>query len=278
MALYPSAPRPNSGYAFRSNWPTVVGGPDWAQQSRALTRFGLAEADLSYRAKTWEQIRVLYEFFESVNGSAGRFTFVDFNGIGPIGGSDPGVAWSHLFVAKGNGVSVAWDLPTFTLKADTTTVSASLAAGTRTVTPASMTGIVVGSSLTAVDADGTSGEEVRVTAVTATTFTAVFANAHASSWLINAPLVFESGVAKTTVFGASSPSAGTYGVVVGAGTDGVDILHAGTAAVSSVIVTISATCRRAMRRAKFTTVKSPFLYEVPAVYQAGSFSVVEVRK
>lgn len=211
MARYPDSPRPNSGVAFRSYWPTVSGGPDWAPQSRALTRFNLAEADLFYKAKLWAQIKVLYDFFESVNGSAGRFTFADFNGIGPIGSVDPGVAWSGLYVAKGTGAAATWDLPTFALVASP------------------------------------------------------------------APVVYENGVAKTTAF-TGAPGAGTYGIVAGAGTDSVDKLYAGTAPASTVIVTIDATCRRAMRRAKFTNVKNPFLLEVPAVYSAGPVNIVEVRK
>jgi hypothetical protein len=215
MARYPDDPRPNTGYAFRSNWPTVSGGPEWAPQSRALTRFGLAEADLNYKAKAWAQIKTLYDFFESVNGSAGRFTFVDFNGIGPIGGTDPGVAWSGLYVAKGTGAAGTWDLPTFGLKSSP------------------------------------------------------------------APVVYENGVAKTTavwISGSTTPSAGAYLIIPGTGTDGVDKLNAGTDPASTVLVTIDATCRRAMRRAKFTNVKNPFLFEVPAVYSAGPVNVVEVRK
>jgi hypothetical protein len=232
---------------------------------------------MNYKAKTWAQIKTLYDFFESVNGSAGRFTFVDFNGIGPIGGTDPGVAWSGLYVAKGTGAIGTWDLPTFAIKSSATTVVASLSAGTQTVTPVSIAGIIVGGSLTAVNADGTSGEVVMVTAITATTFTAVFTNSHTANWLLNAPLVYENGVAKTTAF-TGAPGAGTYGIVAGTGTDGVDTLNAGTDPASTVIVTIDATCRRAMRRAKFTNVKNPFLLDVPANYSAGPVNVVEVRK
>jgi hypothetical protein len=56
--------------------------------------------------------------------------------------------------------------------------------GTRTVTPASMAGIYVGSVLT-VDTDAATREQVTVTAVTSTTFTATFAQSHASGCLIN---------------------------------------------------------------------------------------------
>ena len=215
MARYPDDPRPNSGYAFRSSWPTVVGGPDWAPQSRALTRFNLTEADLSYKAKTWTQIKTLYDFFESVNGSAGRFTFVDFNGIGRIGGTDPGVAWSGLYVAQGTGAAVTWDLPTFA--------------------------IVAGST----------------------------------------PVVYENGIGKTSdVYGAAGfPNAALdYHIYLGTGTDGVDKITAQAAPASTVIITIDATCRRAMRRARFVNIKNPFLFEVPAIYSAGPVNVVEVRK
>ena len=215
MARYPDSPRPNTGYTFRSSWPTVEGGPPWAPQSRALTRFNLAEADMNYKAKTWAQIKTLYDFYESVNGAAGRFTFVDFNGIGPIGGTDPGVAWSSLYVAKGTGAAVTWDLPTFGL----------------------------------IEHDGAT--------------------------------VYENGTAKTTTIwtsGSTTPAAGQYMVILGTGTDGVDTLNAGTAPASTVILTIDATCRRAMRKAKFTNVKNPFLLDVPANYSAGPVNVVEVRK
>ena len=215
MARYPDNPRPISPYNFRSNRPSVGGGPEWAPQNRALTRFGLAEADVTYRGKSWAQVMTLYNFFESVDGDAGRFTFVDFNGIGPIGGTDPGVAWSGLYVAKGTGAVGTWDLPTFGLKTSP------------------------------------------------------------------APVVYENGAAKTTavwVSGSTTPAAGTYLIIPGTGTDGVDTLKAGTDPASTVIVTIDATCRRAMRQAKFTASKNPFVLNVPANYYQGLLTIVEVRK
>jgi hypothetical protein len=112
MSRYPDTPRPISPYPFRNNRPFVAGGPEWAPQSRNLTRFGLAEADLSYRGKSWADIQTLYKFFDSV-GPGGRFTFVDFNGIGVVGGTDPGVPWVGLFVAQGDGIATSWDAPTY---------------------------------------------------------------------------------------------------------------------------------------------------------------------
>lgn len=63
-----------------------------------------------------------------------------------------------------------------------TTLGTTIVAGTRTVTPASMVGIYVGRKLLI---SGTS-EYVNVTAVTATTFTAVFVNNHVSTDAVTA--------------------------------------------------------------------------------------------
>jgi hypothetical protein len=244
--------------------------------------FGLAECDLSYRGRAWGDIMVLYNFFEAVRGPGGRFTFVDFNGIGTIGGTDPGVPWSQLFVAQGTGAATSWDLPTYAIKQQMTTVAASISAGQRSVVPASMKGITLGMTLTAQNADNTSGEVVTVTALTTTQFTATFANAHSSNWLVHAPIVFDNGVAQPTVYypgtGDIVIGPGAYLVIPGNGTDGVDSLLAGTAPASGHIITISGMCRRAFRRARFGNAKNPYVYNVPNNFEGGSVTILEVRK
>lgn len=297
MARYPDSPRPNSGYNFRSNRPTVVGGPEWAQQARALTRFGLAEADLSYRSKTWDQIATLYDFFESVDGSAGRFTFVDFNGIGPIGGSDPGVPWTGLFVAKADGITLAWDSPTFGLKVTPAPLvyqNGTLQTSdvyTTTWDNTKMYHIKVGAGTDGVDlltADGarstvatapspaTSGLSLVVATGDGARFPATpfYANVWPTAVAptpANIETIQVTNVATNTLTIARAQNGtSARSIVIG---DQIAIPPAAT-----VVLTISATCRRAMRRARFTTVKSPFVYEVPAIYQAGTFSVIEVRK
>jgi hypothetical protein len=57
-----------------------------------------------------------------------------------------------------------------------TTIAANIAPGTQTVTVAFVGNIVVGSALTVANADGSNSENVVVTAVTTTTFTATFAS------------------------------------------------------------------------------------------------------
>lgn len=64
-----------------------------------------------------------------------------------------------------------------------TTVSASISAGSNTCTPASMTGIINGGSLLIDNGTGVK-ETVAVTDVTSVTFTATFANAHGVNFIV----------------------------------------------------------------------------------------------
>lgn len=71
-----------------------------------------------------------------------------------------------------------------------TTLGTAVAAGSQTVTPGSMAGIYVGAFLV-IDYEQAGAEQVTVTAVTATTFTAVFANAHGATASVQAPTMPE---------------------------------------------------------------------------------------
>jgi hypothetical protein len=152
-------------------------------------------------------MKPLYDFFDSVRGPAGRFTFVDFNGI-----DEGGLLWT-LFVTQGDGVAVTWDLPTF--------------------------GIAV-SPL---------------------------------------PRIFEDGIEKTVeVYTDAVNPAINYHVHVGGGTDGLDTLLAQNAPAAGKIVTITAKCRRAFRKAMFVNAKNPFSVDTPATYAQAGVTIVEVRK
>ena len=279
MSRYPDNPRPASPYPYRFNRPLISGGPEWVMQSRALTRYDLMECDLHYAGKTWAEIEVLAAFFRSVGGAAGRFTYVDFNGVGTIGGSDPGVPWADLFVRQGTGSGTGpWDLPTFSINEAMAFVSSAIVApGAFIVAPSSMVGIATGSTLNVANLDGTAYEQIVVTAAYSSSFLATYANAHTSPWCINPPVVYENGVAKVTEWNTTTPASGHYGVKAGTGTDGVDSLYAGTATPDGVIVSISATCRRALRRAHFVQPKRQFTYQVPMSYLGDTFSIAEVR-
>lgn len=66
----------------------------------------------------------------------------------------------------------------------TTVVAALASTGSQTVTPVSMTGIYLGSGLS-IDALGANAENVVVTAVTGTTFTAVFTKTHPANYTVS---------------------------------------------------------------------------------------------
>lgn len=80
-----------------------------------------------------------------------------------------------------------------------TTLGTNIAAGTRTVTPASMVRIYVGQRLFIDQGSITVGESVIVTAITATTFTAVFAFAHVIASTVTAHFIAPDEIMKDCV-------------------------------------------------------------------------------
>lgn len=80
-----------------------------------------------------------------------------------------------------------------------TTLGTNIAAGTRTVTPASMSRIYVGQRLFIDQGSVTIAESVIVTAITSTTFTAVFAFAHITTSTVNAHVVYPDEIIKDCV-------------------------------------------------------------------------------
>jgi hypothetical protein len=125
MSRFPDFPRPQMNAPLGATWPVVSGGPSWRPQSRNLTRYSLlGQMDLSYimgssLADPWAGWttnggKILFDFWTSVGGTAGVFTFADF--AGRSGSVDIGIPWSGLYVSKCDGVTVTWDLPTYALK------------------------------------------------------------------------------------------------------------------------------------------------------------------
>lgn len=93
-----------------------------------------------------------------------------------------------------------------------TYVAASQGAGTITVTPKSMEFIYPGTRLHCVNADFTNSEDVVVTDIAATTFTAVFATAKAANWTIFGATQYKEQQDTWTpvLAGASTPGTNTY--------------------------------------------------------------------
>lgn len=90
-------------------------------------------------------------------------------------------------------------LVTSTANRVVTTLGTNIAAGTRTVTPASMIGIYVGQRLFIDQSSVTVGESVIVTAITATTFTAVFVFAHVIASTVTAHVIYPDEIIKDCV-------------------------------------------------------------------------------
>lgn len=90
-------------------------------------------------------------------------------------------------------------LVTSTANRINTTLGTNIAAGTRTVTPASMARIFVGQRLHIDQGSATVGESVVVTAITATTFTAVFAFAHVIASTVTAHIIYPDEIIKDCV-------------------------------------------------------------------------------
>jgi hypothetical protein len=103
--------------------------------------------------------------------------------------SGPFTGTSNVWSLGGNGATQTGTIALSSLAAHTvaillyrnraaTTLGTAIAAGTRTVTPGAMTGIAVGNRLWI---GGTEPEDVDVTAITGTTFTAIFRYAHTAT-------------------------------------------------------------------------------------------------
>ncbi len=308
MSLYPDPPRPLYPYNFRNNRPTIGGGPEWAPQNRALTRFGLHEADLVYHGLSYANAAILYNFFESVGGQAGRFTFIDYNGVGPPGGTDPGVVWTQLFVAKADGITLSWDLPTFGAKADTLTIEDTLwntpliyENGVPKTTELLAIGGTPDVSVPYHAYKGAGTDTVDSVTAQAALSTVATAPSPATSGLSLVLHAGDGAHCPATPFFANvwptavGPTAANIETiqVTNVATDTLTIVRAqnGTAARSiivgdqfavppaaTVILTVTATCRRALRRARFIAAKNPFTLDVPFNYGQQQVTIVEVRR
>lgn len=119
---------------------------------------------------------------------ADRLSFRLFNTAAPaVYASETDAVYLRIFNIR---------LTTSTTYGVSTTLGTAIAAGTQTVTPASMVGIYVGQRL---QIGGTISESVIVTAITSTTFTAVFLQAHLTTNTVKASLIYADRIAVDTL-------------------------------------------------------------------------------
>lgn len=100
-----------------------------------------------------------------------------------------------------------WRVVSSTTNRVNTTVAAGIAAGTRTVTPASMSRIYVGQQLV-IDSGAAVGEVVTVTAITATTFTAVYVNAHGAAFTVQGHVIYADEIVSHLISQVSALNSG----------------------------------------------------------------------
>ncbi len=118
-----------------------------------------------------------------------------------------------------------------------TTIAISITAGSRTVTPADMTGIYVGQKLY-IAASGNNGEIVTVTAITSTTFTAVFALSHTASVLVKGIAIYADEIVGELIDEVSTDNAqlsSSTALVESPGLDLTDILYEDQSAMDVLI-------------------------------------------
>lgn len=116
--------------------------------------------------------------------------FMDFNAADAAYAGETGANFLRITNVR---------LVTSTTNRISTTLGTNIAAGTRTVTPASMARIYVGQRLNIDQGSATVGESVLVTAITSTTFTAVFAFAHVIASTVTAHVVYPDEIIKDCV-------------------------------------------------------------------------------
>ncbi len=157
-------------------------------------------------------------FFATFSGSP-RLIFEFFNNTG-----------GNATITQDTGTNyfraTAVRLATATTNKVDTTLGTTIAAGTRTVTPGSMANIYVGQELVI---GGTVSEMVTVTAVTATTFTAVFAQAHNNTDTVKAIVVYADEVVKEIVSKTNGLNSdqlrNVTGLIQSPGVDLLDIIY-----------------------------------------------------
>lgn len=111
MSLFPIALTPDASWVWKSILRVSKAGPFGGTRylTRPQNRFSTVSVTGTFTAAWVEAgigIKVLNDFWESIGGGNGVFTFLD-----PTDSDLGGMAWTDLFVGVGNGVQTIWNLP-----------------------------------------------------------------------------------------------------------------------------------------------------------------------
>jgi hypothetical protein len=95
MALFPTTPVPKTPYTTIDTFFTITSGrfESGNENVRAARVYPIFSAKLSYQMQDWGQFPTLYQFFISMKGRAGTFTFKDFLGWDR---SPLGISWPKI--------------------------------------------------------------------------------------------------------------------------------------------------------------------------------------
>jgi len=101
MSLYPTTPLPNGIVNWNSLRPVTISKFIGRVVSRADCDFDLVTMDFTYLFASWSEAKTVLNFWNTVGGANGVFTFRDFTSR----------AWDALFVAVATAGQTVFDLP-----------------------------------------------------------------------------------------------------------------------------------------------------------------------
>ena len=101
---YPTSPRPSYGYEIVSRWKTIKSQFDSGKEQRRQKQIqDLYDVVLPYNALTLTQINILWNFYQSCNGSFLPFYMYDFE--------TQSQSWESLYIGTGDATTTIFDLP-----------------------------------------------------------------------------------------------------------------------------------------------------------------------
>lgn len=108
LPLWPATPLPDMPYAWKTIRRVKRGGPFGGDRwlTRADNRFPLMSVPLTFRTDDWEDLRPIYDFWNTIGGANGVFDFADLNQA-----DAGGLIWASLYAGQILAATLDYDLP-----------------------------------------------------------------------------------------------------------------------------------------------------------------------